>query len=160
MLQDNKIQYKGLKLNETYGSAEEKAELLLDLIIRESKVEVSEKKVEEELRAEMAGLMQTMRYRAMGGDHQLEELSLEEWMEKLRKEIVREHQVGEILRQVIQGENIQVSEAELAQAAQELAEKEHTTLEMLQRFLGEDYAMLKRDVLNKKARDFLVSASE
>ena len=159
MLPDNAIQYKGLTLKKPYSSADEKAELLLDQIIRESRVGFSEEKVENELKMEMAGLMQTMRYRAMGGDHQLEETSLEEWTERLRREIIRDHQAEEILRLIIREEQIQVSEAELRQAAEALAEEEHTTLEMVRRFMGEDYALLKKDVLNKKARAFLAEAS-
>ena len=151
MLPDNAIQYKGLTLKKPYSSADEKAELLLDQIIQESRVGFSEEKVENELKMEMAGLMQTMRYRAMGGDHQLEETSLEEWMEKLRKEIIR---------LIIREEQLQVSEAELRQAAEELAEKEHTTLEMVRRFMGDDYALLKKDVLNQKAKAFLAEASQ
>ena len=141
-----RLHSEGLTLKKPYSSADEKAELLLDQIIRESKVGFSEEKVEDELKMELAGLMQTMRYRAMGGDHQLEETSLEEWTE-------------EILRLIIREEQIQVSEAELRQAAEALAEEEHTTLEMVRRFMGEDYALLKKDVLNKKARAFLAEAS-
>ena len=59
----------------------------------------------------------------------------------------------------VREEQIQVSEAELRQAAEALAEEEHTTLEMVRRFMGEDYALLKKDVLNKKARAFLAEAS-
>ena len=81
-------------------------------------------------------------------------------MEKLRKEIIRDHQVEEILRLIIREEQLQVSEAELRQAAEELAEKEHTTLEMVRRFMGDDYALLKKDVLNQKAKAFLAEASQ
>lgn len=154
-----KIKYKGLPLPDACPDVDIIAEKLLDRIILESDIPYSQEKVEEELRAEVGGFLQNMRYRAMAGDHQLEEIDLDEWKESIRKDIIRDCRIEKILCTVIEQEHLSVSDEELKEAAVMLAEKEQTSLEMVRWFMGEDYGMLRKDVLYKKAKDFIVSAS-
>ena len=108
---------------------------------------------------ELAGLMQNMRYQAMGGDHHLEEMDLDKWKEDIRKEIIRDHQVETILRTVIEQEELTVSHEELEEAAIRLAKDEQTTLEMVRRFMGEDYVLLRKETLYDKAKRLIVDTS-
>ncbi|MDO4340041.1 MAG: hypothetical protein Q4C91_18445 [Eubacteriales bacterium] len=149
------IKYKGRHIPENCHDEESAVELLLDQIIAESEIICPEEKVEQELRLEWAGFCQDMRYRAMGGDHQMEEIDPEKWCETVRKEIIRDYQTEVILNTVIKEEQLSVSHEELETAAAELAGKEHTTLEMVRRFMGEDYALMKKEVLYKKTKKFL-----
>lgn len=159
MMYSGKIRYKGRRIPEGCSDRERAAEMLLDQIITEAEIACPEEKVEQELRTEWAGFCQTMRYRAMGGDHQMEEIDPDEWRESIRKEIIRDYQTESVLKFVIEEENLSVSCEELEAAARELAEKEHTTLEMVRRFMGEDYSLMKKEVLYKKAKNFLVDIS-
>ncbi len=154
-----KIQYKGRRIPEECSGRENAAEILLDQIISEADIACPEEKVEQELRMEWAGFCQTMRYRAMGGDHQMEKIDPDEWRESIRNEIIRDYQTEIILKFIIEEENLSVSREELEAAARELAEKEHTTLEMVRRFMGEDFSLMKKEVLYKKAKNFLVDIS-
>ena len=132
---------------------------LLDQIILGSDIPFSEEEVEQEIRMELAGLMQNMRYQAMGGDHHLEEMDLDKWKEDIRKEIIRDHQVETILRTVIEQEELTVSHEELEEAAIRLAKEEQTTLEMVRRFMGEDYVLLRKETLYDKAKRLVVDTS-
>lgn len=156
----SEIKYKGLSLPGECPQGKNLEELLLDAIILQSDIPVSEEKVEQELQMELAGFLQTMRYRAMGGDHQMEEIDLDEWKKNIRDEIIRDRKVDFILRTVIEKEQISATMEELEQAALKLAQKEQTTLEMVRRFMGDDYALLKKDVLYEKARNFIVAAAQ
>ena len=40
------------------------------------------------------------------------------------------------------------------------AEEEQTTLEMVQRFMGEDYALLKKDALYEKAKRWMAAKAK
>ncbi len=159
MADTNQIKYTGLSVPGDCSDRERAAEMILDQIILKSDIQIPEEEVERELCAELAGFMQAMRYRAMGGDHQLEEVDLDEWKKEIRREIIRDRQVEVILRTVIEQEKISVSSGELEEAARKLAGKEKTTLEMVRRFMGEDYSLLKKDTLFHKAKDFLVAVN-
>ena len=50
-----------------------------------------------------------------------------------------------------------VTPEELLTEAQALAEREGSTLDMLRRFFGEDFAMLERDVRDRKIREWALS---
>lgn len=139
---------------------EEAADLLLDQIISETEIPVSEARVEQELNYELAGFLQKRRYLAMGGDHQLEEVDLEEWQREIRREIIRDQKVEWILNAVIDREKLTVSFQELEEMAIKLSEEEQTTLEMVQRFMGEDYALLKKDALYEKAKRWMAAKAK
>lgn len=159
MVDYGKIRYKGRCIPGECSDRERAADMLLDQIITEAEISCPEEKVEQELMMEWAGFCQAMRYRAMGGDHQMEEINPDEWRESVRNEIIRDYQTEIILKFIIEKENLSVSREELEAAARELAKKEHTTLEMVRRFMGEDYSLMKKEVLYKKAKNFLVDIS-
>ncbi len=155
----DQIKYKGLSASGDCSDRDAMAESLLDQIILASDISFSEEEVEQEIRMELAGFMQTMRYQAMGGNHQLEEIDLDEWKKDIRKEIIRDLKVKTILSAVIEQEQLTVSYKELEEAAIRLAEKEQTTLEMVRRFMGEDYALLRKETLFDKAKKIIVDVS-
>ena len=74
---------------------------------------------------------------------------------EVSEEVTRDFKVDKILKAVIELEKIEVSFEELEEEAKAIAERDNTTLEFVQRFMGSDYAMLKSDILKKKARKFL-----
>ena len=96
----------------------------------------------------------------MGGDHQLEEVDLEKWQQDIRDEIIHDQKVEWILNTVIEQEKLEVSPQELEDAAVRLAREEQTTLEMVQRFMGEDYALLKKDALYEKAKRWMAAKAK
>ncbi len=155
----DQIKYKGLTVHGDRSDREAAVQQLLDQIILGSDIPFSEEEVEQEIRMELAGLMQNMRYQAMGGDHHLEEMDLDKWKEDIRKEIIRDHQVETILRTVIEQEELTVSHEELEEAAIRLAKEEQTTLEMVRRFMGEDYVLLRKETLYDKAKRLIVDTS-
>ena len=155
----DQIKHKGLTVHGDRSDREAAVQQLLDQIILGSDIPFSEEEVEQEIRMELAGLMQNMRYQAMGGDHHLEEMDLDKWKEDIRKEIIRDHQVETILRTVIEQEELTVFHEELEEAAIRLAKEEQTTLEMVRRFMGEDYVLLRKETLYDKAKRLIVDTS-
>lgn len=155
----DQIVYKGLPRPAGVSAREECVERLLDQILEASSIPVSPEKVEQDLQYELMGFLQAMRYRAMGGDHTLEEIDPEIWKEEMRQTIIRDHKIEVVLSLVIEKEALTVTPDELQEAAEDLAHRENTTLDMVRSFLGEDYSLLRRDVLRDKARAFILEQS-
>jgi trigger factor len=60
-----------------------------------------------------------------------------------------------ILRGIIDAERFEVTMDELETAAQDIADREKITLEMVKDFLGENLEALRNDLLIRKALDFI-----
>lgn len=151
------MRYTGYRIPDGCKTLEEKADAILDQIIEEAQIPYSEERVQQEVEMEYAGFLQQMRYRAMGGDLSMEEIDIDEWKSDIRKEIIREYQVTPILVHVIAEEHLEVSYEELEAEAKRIADQDQTNLDMVKRFMGEDYALLRKDVLYKKAKEHLVN---
>ena len=81
--------------------------------------------------------------------------TVEELQEKFLGEAVHELQIQILLQTVITKEHLTVSPEELEAEALAIAARQKVPPEMVKRFLGEGYGMLRRDLLEKKALRFL-----
>ena len=117
-------------------------------------VDVPEGAVEAELDVIKMDMRHRMRYDQMsGGDvHLFPERELAEQADELYALALFEAKEPRVLSDVIATQGLTATPEELRSEAEALVAREHSTLEMVQRFFGEDFAGLRRDVLNAKAR--------
>jgi len=82
---------------------------------------------------------------------------LEEQLEALKSEAVFHVKAKLVLDDVIERENLSVSAEELEEEGRAVARRQGMTLEQVKDLLGAGLGMLKRDLLERKALDFIVS---
>lgn len=122
-------------------------------------IEVSEERVEEELALVRADLKHRMMYAQMSGGetHLFPEMELAQREDELRQIALFEAKEPLVVKDLAARLQVVVTPEELLAEAQALAEREGSTLDMLRRFFGEDFAMLERDVRDRKIREWALS---
>ena len=122
-------------------------------------IEVSEERVEEELALVRADLKHRMMYAQMSGGetHLFPEMELAQREDELRQIALFEAKEPLVIKDLAARLQVVVTPEELLAEAQALAEREGSTLDMLRRFFGEDFAMLERDVRDRKIREWALS---
>lgn len=121
-------------------------------------VEVSQEDVEEELYRVRADMKHRMIYAQMSGGelHPFPEMELAEQTDALMEAAVFEVKEPLVLKELAAKVDVTVTKEELLAEAEAIAAREGSTLDMLRRFFGEDFALLERDVRDRKIRDWAV----
>ena len=124
--------------------------------VADYEVDVPESAIENELAYITLDMKHRMQYDRMsgGGLHMFPEMELAEQEAELRKAAVFEAKAPRVLKEIIAQQGITATQDELEAEARTIAKREGSTLEMVKRFFGEDYALLERDVLERKAIDW------
>lgn len=76
---------------------------------------------------------------------------LNEEMDALQTEALRRAKEALVLHELLTAQTFPVSQEELEAEAAAIAQRQHTTVAELKRFLGEDLAMLQGDLQKRKA---------
>ena len=119
-------------------------------------IDVPESAIENELEYIKLDMKHRMQYDQMsgGGMHLFPQMELAEQEAELREAAVFEAKAPRVLKEIIAQQGITVTRDDLEAEAQAMAEREGSTIEMVKRFFGDDFAMLERDVLERKAIDW------
>ena len=119
-------------------------------------IDVPESAIENELEYIKLDMKHRMQYDQMsgGGMHLFPQMELAEQEAELREAAVFEAKAPRVLKEIIAQQGITTTPDELEAEAQAMAEREGSTIEMVKRFFGDDFAMLERDVLERKAIDW------
>ncbi|MBQ3300841.1 MAG: hypothetical protein IJH04_01580 [Eggerthellaceae bacterium] len=119
-------------------------------------IDVPESAIENELEYIKLDMKHRMQYDQMsgGGMHLFPQMELAEQEAELREAAVFEAKAPRVLKEIIAQQGITTTQDELEAEAQAMAEREGSTIEMVKRFFGDDFAMLERDVLERKAIDW------
>ena len=119
-------------------------------------IDVPESAIENELEYIKLDMKHRMQYDQMsgGGMHLFPKMELAEQEAELREAAVFEAKAPRVLKEIIAQQSITTTQDELEAEAQAMAEREGSTIEMVKRFFGDDFAMLERDVLERKAIDW------
>jgi len=96
-----------------------------------------------------------MKYQQLFGGADIRDIDREKLLETITRDVTRDYKVEQVIKSVIQQERIDCTLDELEAEAEEMAKREHSTIEMMRRFFGDDLSLLKGDVLKKKARDYI-----
>lgn len=121
-------------------------------------VEVSEEAIQNEFEYIKLDMRHRMQYDRMSGGnpHFFADMELQEQEEELRAAAEFEAKEPLVLRELVAKLGLDVTQEELEAEAQALAERQQTTLESVKLFFGEDFTLLRRDVLNNKAIDWAI----
>lgn len=132
-------------------------ETVIKNFIKEYDMEVPQDKVENELQFMVSDLRHRMHYSSMtGGEFILNPAAkINESLDELREMAFIEVKTDLVLKRLISDLNISVSESELKEEALRISKQENTDVEMLKRFFGEGFELLKRDIQRKKALDWI-----
>lgn len=124
--------------------------------VADYEIDVPESAIENELAYITLDMKHRMQYDQMsgGGLHLFPQMELAEQEAELRAAAVFEAKAPRVLKEIIAQQGITTTRDELEAEARAIAEREGSTIEMVKRFFGEDYALLKRDVLERKAMDW------
>ncbi len=124
--------------------------------VADYEIDVPESAIENELEYIKLDMKHRMQYDQMsgGGMHLFPQMELAEQEAELREAAVFEAKAPRVLKEIIAQQGITTTQDELEAEAQAMAEREGSTIEMVKRFFGDDFAMLERDVLERKAIDW------
>lgn len=124
--------------------------------VADYEIDVPESAIENELAYITLDMKHRMQYDQMsgGGLHLFPQMELAEQEAELREAAEFEAKASRVLKEIIAQQGITATRNELEAEAQAIAEREGSTIEMVKRFFGEDYALLERDVLERKAMDW------
>ena len=124
--------------------------------VADYEINVPESAIENELAYITLDMKHRMQYDQMsgGGLHLFPQMELAEQEAELREAAEFEAKAPRVLKEIIAQQGITATRDELEAEAQAIAEREGSTIEMVKRFFGEDYALLERDVLERKAMDW------
>ena len=143
--------YRGLPLG-TAKTRDEAIEELLNRIIDSSEISVPEEAVERETEYILECNLRDRRLAAMGGALTAPFFNAGGLKAQIREDVLRDCRVERVIRHIIREENLTASPEELQDYAQAMAEKEHTTLDLVRRFFGDDLTGLTSYVQKEKAR--------
>ena len=124
--------------------------------VADYEIDVPESAIENEFAYITLDMKHRMQYDQMsgGGLHLFPQMELAEQEAELREAAEFEAKAPRVLKEIIAQQGITATRNELEAEAQAIAEREGSTIEMVKRFFGEDYALLERDVLERKAMDW------
>lgn len=130
--------------------------------VDEYDIDVPEEKIQNEYDYIVLDLKHRMQYDTLttGNRHLDVRGELEAQKDEIRKAAVFEVKSGLVLKQVLKEQDFPVTEEELQSEAQSMIEKEHTTMDMVKRFFGEDLSGLKPDIQRRKAIDWIVEQAK
>ena len=119
-------------------------------------IAVPAERVQEEYRLICADMKHRMMYSQMSGEekHIFPEAELAEQEDALQAAALFEAKEPLVLRDLTGKLEISVTYDELLAEAEAIAQRQHTTVAELERFFGDDLALLERDVREAKIRDW------
>ena len=125
-------------------------------------IDVPEEAIENELSYITLEMRHRMQYdRLTGGDlHLFPAQELAEQEEELRAAAVFEAKEPRVLKAIIADQGITATREELEAEAVAMADRQQTTVEAIRQVFGDDLAMLERDVLERKARQWALTQRE
>ena len=147
--------YKGIKPDNPRGNKEVVTDRILDKIIELNEFVIPDS-LKDEIEYVYNGTIQGIKYQNMfGGPSAMAEIDHEGIHASVEEDVTRDYKVDLIVKSIIEQENITTTLEERRIRAEEIAEKDDTTIEMIQKFMGEDFALIEHDILVEKVRDLI-----
>lgn len=125
--------------------------------ILEYNIEVPEERIAEERNYIQREMRHRMQYDTLttGAHHLFPGQELENMKEELNQAAYYEAKYDIVIRDIIKVQNFSVTNEELKEEAISMAERQNSTVDMIKRFFGEDFAMLADDVERRKAEEWI-----
>lgn len=134
----------------------------MEIIAEEKGITYPESLISRETKDLMTGYMQHLKYAAMGSGYMTDfrEIDLEKAEIQARTQALHDLNEDTIIKGIIQAESIEVSTAELEKEALRISREQGTSIEMVKRFFGEDFAGLTEDIKKQKARKLIYDTAK
>ncbi len=127
--------------------------------IERYQITVPQEAVEEEYNLVLMDVRHKMTYSSMAGGPHLNPLEQRAAIMDMQEELkqIAYYNVKEdlVMKELLEKGDFAVSKEEIQHYAEDMARKQNTTMEMIKRFFGEDLSMLERDVMRRKAEDWI-----
>lgn len=153
----NRLHYRGIELERGDLDEDQLKEALLNIAVDQSDIDLPISEVEHEYAVMVQAAKQSVRYEYMAKGIPFYQYpdSLYEELEVFRKQAYRSVKTDRLLQGIIREEHLEVSKEELETEGAASAERLDVTEEMARMFYGDDYGLLKRDLLRRKAIDLI-----
>ena len=128
----------------------------LDKIALAKGIKIAKEELEEEVRFLSMEAAHQRQYAAlMHGMDMLDMDAGAEARDAIIAQALQNLRIRHLIDDTIREQAFTVSKEELEAEAEAVAQRQNTTLDMVRGFFGDDFGMLKRDVLEKKALQYL-----
>lgn len=159
--------YKGIVVNgaDQFQSQDELIDAILNGIARTAGIVIPQDVIDQEAKLLMQAYLAQMRYAKLSSGGYLPTLrtiteNQEAYQEYFQDLAVRELQREQVLREIIEAETLTVTQEELEAEAAAIAARQEITVQEVKAFMGDDLAMLKPDLLKRKARQLVYHYAE
>ena len=151
------LKYLQIRLDQSNMDEPQIKEALLEKAVEQSTIDVPEDQVEREYTALVQAAKQKIRYEYMAEGQPFYGFpeSLYTALESLRAEAYCSVKTELLLQAVIEAEHLEISREELEREGLASAKRLEVTPEMARMFYGDDYGLLKNDLLRRKAIDLI-----
>lgn len=151
--------YKGIEVERDKKTEIQMKEEILEKVLNANDIEVPQNLVDEEVAMMVLELNHRMKYESLASGAYLDftQEDKEARLEELKSEAFTQVKTRLVLKGIIEAENFVVTEEELLEEAQAMSIRQQISVEMVKGFLGEDLALLKGDLLVRKAIDLLIT---
>lgn len=129
----------------------------LETLAREYNIAAPQSMVEEEASMLEQELLCRLRYESLAGRVPPPE-EVQAYKEGIPEEAARRVRARLVVEKIIRDRNITVTSEELTSEAQAAAHRQGMTLEQVKDFMGENLALLRREIMERKAIKFARSA--
>lgn len=125
--------------------------------VMEYSIEVPKQAVENELNYIRMEMRHRMNYDTLtGGGHHLDPYGeLEQMKDQLYQAAYFEAKYDLVIKDIIARQNFSITREELEEEAAAMAQRQHSTVDLVRRFFGEDLSMLEKDVKRRKAEQWI-----
>lgn len=136
-------------------------DVIIDMILEANDIDVPQDMVDEEVAMMIVEHRHRMKYESMasGSYYDFLQDDLTDRMEAFREEAFKLVKTGLIFKGIIYAEGLEVTKGELEEEAKAMAARQQVPVEKVKDFLGEDMELLKKDLLIRKAVDFVYASA-
>ena len=122
-------------------------------------IAVSGEVIEREIKYIELDLRHRMQYDKLSGgdDHFFPEQEIADQANEIRKAAIFEAKEPLVLAKIIALYEIDVTSEELEIEAKKVAHRQGTSIESVKRFFGDDFSMLRRDIVERKAMELVLN---
>lgn len=120
--------------------------------VEQYSIEVPKERVQSEIEYFTAQLRHCLRYDTLtgGSPHPFPGLELAEKQDEIREAAYFEAKSALVLKELLEKHPVAVTPEELAKAAEAMAARQNTSIELIRRFFGKDLSGLDRDIKERK----------
>lgn len=152
--------YRNIRIDRTRLDAEELLDAVLEQIAENIGLRFSQEDIDQQAMILLRNWLAQTRYSNFSNGRYTEivfdmQRNPEEYQGRFQSEALRELREERILQAVIDAEALEVTQQELDAEASAIAVRQHTSIADIKHILGEDFSLLRRDLLLKKARELI-----